>query len=174
MMTEPKIPIEQKSPRDAIRAIARSPFRLSVSSCVLAAIALLLPFIGVRIDIGFVDQRIWLNGFDAAGWVAIVTLSLFVSATAARRLEQIASYRSVLEMAAVAGAAITILVAWFYNPAADLIEPFMLLERQFTPAGESSQQMVRQYPHIGTVVLVAASNLVMLARRRDRNVSADR
>lgn len=167
-MNEPDLHPKQMSFRDAVRAIAQSPFRLSVAASLCALVGLLLPFIGTRIDFGIAQSRLSLNGFDAAGWVAVLALVLFVTASAAHKVVALAPYRSLIELAAVAGTGVTILDAWFYNPAATMIDPAFQLQRQFAPGGTGVNEMIRQYPHIGMLVVVAAAMLVMLARRRDR------
>ena len=62
---------DQMNMKDLGSAIVRSGANLSVVAAVIALLALILPFVGVRVGLGEgLENGRNMSGFSAAGWVA--------------------------------------------------------------------------------------------------------
>lgn len=159
---------KQVSAREMIGSIAQSPFRLSLVAVACVFLATVLPFIGVRVDIGFGRGSSSLSGAEAAGWLAWLALIVFGLAAASRRVASLQPYKNLLEMGAVSAAVLMALWGWFYNPAAEQMEQANEFIGAFGRPDQSASDMVSQYPHLGMLFLIAAVALVLLARFKDR------
>jgi hypothetical protein len=155
--------------RDAIASISGSSFRLSVAATIAAILAMLLPFIGFRVDVGFAATSASLSGADAAGWVAWLTVLVFAAAAASHKVAGLYPYKNLLELGAVAAAVGMAVWAWFMNPAAAQASQAAQVIRQFAPSGSPMPDMMKQYPHLGLFLLAAAAALMLLAHRRGRS-----
>lgn len=138
-------------------------FGLAVSAAVLALLGLLLPFVSISTNMGLgLDQSGSFNGFAAAGWIAWLALLIFVLAAASGRITQLAPYRNILSLAGLVASVVTVLVGWFFSPAA---AQFAEVNRALASAG-SPGNLINIGPHIGMVVLLAAGALIYWSSRK--------
>lgn len=155
---------EQKGIGDLINTITGSNENLSTAAALLALVGLLLPFVGVSTNLGMgVNAGGSMNGFAAAGWAAWLSLIAFIAAAAARRVPDLAAYRNLIDMAALALAVFALIWAWFFNPVRDGLGQ---LEGMFAGAAVASPNAVSFYPHIGMLLFVVAGGLLGLAWKK--------
>lgn len=157
----------QVSGGEVFSTINRSPVLLAGLAALLVLISLVIPFLGARTNLGMgVDQSGSLSGAQAAGWTGWVTLILFVAAAAARKVGELAPYRSLIDIAALVMCLVTLVWAWFKNPISEgLAQMTQALGRTGGPSPVSI------YPHIGMIVLLVAAGLLVLARIRGKSAT---
>lgn len=156
---------DQKNIKDLGSAIMGSGANLSVVAAVIALLALILPFVGVRVGLGEgLENSRDMTGFSAAGWVAWPTLLAFAAPVAARRIPAMMPYRNLTDGAAAGMAAIVMICAWAFNPVASELRQVRTMGG-FETHGYS---YVTYYPHIGMFFLLLAIALLALAFLKDR------
>lgn len=154
--------VKQKSSADFIKEIFSSEIKLSLSAALLVILALVLPFISIQTNMGLgLDRAGSINAYEAAGLIAWVTTLAFIISVVSRFAHQLTAYKSLIDIAAIALAILTIVITWFFNPA-------VLEMHQATDffGGSRMSRMVIIYPHIGMVLLIVASGVLLLARKR--------
>lgn len=164
--------VQQKSLGDVLTALRGSGGGLAILAALLALVSLLVPFIGVRTNIGMgLDRSGSINGFVAAGWAAWLLLSVFAAAVAARYVAAIAPYRDLLDWAVMALVVVVLLWAWFYNPVVAEAARFDGMMGQMGQFGSSRRpptppKVASFHPHIGMLGLLFSAGLLFLAGKR--------
>ena len=146
----------QVSAQQLLNMAIGTPFGRAATGAVIGFIGLLLPFITISSNFGNISQSGSLNGLEAASWAAWLCLLALILAAASWKVEQLAPYRLILAGAAVVLALVTILVAWFFNPAAQ-----QLNEVNSTMAAlGASGNLINIGPHVGMLILLIGAGLI--------------
>lgn len=150
-----------------LKNIYKSALGLSGAATASLLAAVLLPFITIEANLAFSRTSAPITGSIAAGWVAWLTLALYVLATASRKLSALSPYRNILDAVAVLSTIGMLVRAWFFNPARDYANQMGTLMGGMIPKGRTgAPSMIDQYPNIGMMLAVLAIGLLLFSRKR--------
>lgn len=123
----------------------------SVLAAIVALLALLVPFVTLSTNLGMgFDQSGYLNGFDAAGWAAWLTLIVYALAAASWFVVQLGPYRLILAGATIVVSLLAIIMGIWFNPVTAQLSAA-------SPAGASLVSVVQIGPNVGIFILLLAA-----------------